>query len=470
MKTLASILSSLCCFLLYSQDINIQLFSTGLVRPVNIAHAGDSRLFVVEQDGRIQIINTDGTLNTLPFLDIDNKVINLASGGDERGLLGLAFHPNYDVNGYFFVNYIDNNGNTVISRFTRDSVNLSIADPASELIILTFSQPFPNHNGGDLAFGPDGYLYIATGDGGSGGDPQNNAQNLTNFLGKILRIDIDGSNGPVNYQIPADNPFVSNPAALDEIWVYGLRNPWKFSFDRLTDDLWIGDVGQNDIEEVDLVPATTSGQNFGWRCYEGTAPFNTSGCPDISELTMPVAEYDHFADGLFKCSITGGFRYRGTSYPTLNGLYFFADYCSGEIGYLTENGPTWDKTFELFVGNQWTAFGEDVDGELYVAAINNGNIYRLIDANLSIDDNQLDEIAVYPNPTNNEIVLDLQTINPSLLEKILIFDLQGKMLKTYNPSDRIIQKINVGDLASGYYLMHIYTGSSAQSIRKFIIN
>ncbi|NNL83294.1 MAG: hypothetical protein HKP28_07885, partial [Winogradskyella sp.] len=297
----------LMCFILtlsQAQVLDLELFATGLARPVNIKHANDSRLFVVEQEGTITVVDSDGTLQIQPFLDISSRVYNIGPIGDERGLLGLAFHPNYTTNGYFYVNYIDNSGNTVISRFTRDVVDPTIADPNSELIILTISQPFSNHNGGDMHFGPDDYLYIATGDGGSGGDPQDNGQDTNNLLGKILRIDIDNTANGNNYAIPNDNPFVGMVNMREEIWVYGLRNPWKFSFDRLNNDLWIGDVGQNDIEEIDLLPAGTSGQNLGWRCYEGGVVYNSTGCPPANELTFPIAEYLHFGSGEFKCSIT----------------------------------------------------------------------------------------------------------------------------------------------------------------------
>ncbi len=236
----------------------------------------------MEQGGKIKILS-NGVINPVPFLDISGQI----SSGSERGLLGLAFHPDYADNGYFYVNYTKQNGDTQVSRFTRDPANPDIADPTSELPIIGYSQPFANHNGGCLAFGPDGYLYIGSGDGGSGGDPGNRAQNINLLLGKLLRIDVDNPSGGNNYGIPADNPFVGNPNAKGEIWAYGLRNPWRFSFDFTDNNLWIGDVGQGNIEEVDRTATTEAGFNYGWRCYEGSQPYNTENCPPQSELTFP---------------------------------------------------------------------------------------------------------------------------------------------------------------------------------------
>ncbi|NOY46917.1 MAG: T9SS type A sorting domain-containing protein [Chlorobi bacterium] len=369
-----------------AQTIDIVSFGTGFNKPVSIKSAGDNRLFVVEQDGTIQILNTDGTTNATPFLNIDSSVIDLNGFGDERGLLGLVFHPNYDSNGFFFVNYIDNNGDTVISRFSVSNTDANTANSNSELILLNIAQPFSNHNGGDMAFGSDGFLYISTGDGGSGGDPGNRAQDLSTLLGKMLRIDVDNSSNGNNYAIPPDNPFFNDgdTTTLDEIWAYGLRNVWKFSFDRQTGDLWSADVGQGLFEEINMVSSTASGINYGWRCYEGNSVFNNTGCPDASTLTFPIAEYSHSNNGNFKCSITGGYRYRGTTYPNFSGLYFFADYCSNEIGFLAENGANWDMSFsDVFDGNNWVAFGEDSNGELYIAGISSGTIYKIVDADLN---------------------------------------------------------------------------------------
>ncbi len=256
-------------------------FASGFTSPVIITHAGDSRLFVGNQTGSVFIVDSAGNVNGEPFLDITGKVIY----GGEQGLLGLAFHPDYKNNGYFYVNYIGEGDSTHISRFTMLSGNPDKADPASEMSILRIEQPYKNHNGGDLAFGPDGYLYIALGDGGSGGDPENRAQNRSVLLGKILRIDVDNGNP---YSIPETNPFYGMSSVRNEIWALGLRNPWRFSFDRMTGDLWIADVGQNASEEINFQPAgSQGGENYGWRCYEGLQPFNEDNCPGVDILYFP---------------------------------------------------------------------------------------------------------------------------------------------------------------------------------------
>ena len=283
-------------------EIKVEPVITGLANPVAITHAGDGsgRLFITLKGG--QVIIYDGTqMLPTPFLDITS----LVSSGGEQGLLSVAFHPNYASNGLFFVNYTDTNGDTVIARYSV-STDPNVGDQSSAFILLTITQPFSNHNGGQLQFGPDGYLYIGMGDGGSGGDPQNNAQNLLTLLGKMLRIDVDGGNP---YAIPVDNPFLGDPTALDEIWASGFRNPWRFSFDRLTGDLFIADVGENRREEVDFQPASSpGGENYGWRLMEGNLCFNPPTNCNNGTLTLPILEYDH----LLGCSVTGGHRYRGT--------------------------------------------------------------------------------------------------------------------------------------------------------------
>lgn len=371
---LLSFVLLLCATFAFSQiTIDLELIASGFDNPVDIAHAGDDRLFVVEKDGYIRIINADGTVEATPFLDIDSKV---RSNGNEQGLLGLAFHPDYANNGYFYVNYIDNGENTRICRFTVSS-NPNIADLSTEILLYAVTQPYSNHNGGDLNFGPDGYLYIGLGDGGSGGDPGNRSQNTGLALGKMLRIDID--NG-FTYSIPADNPFVNDPATLNEIWAIGLRNPWRFSFDRLTGDMWIADVGQNEFEEIDFQPAnSTGGENYGWRCYEGFEEFNTSGCPSANTLTEPVHAYaNNFNNG---CSVTGGYVYRGSQFPAFVGLYIYVDYCTGKFWSLQRAGAnSWTNTeIATFESYEYSSFGEDKDGELYVTGYANGEIYRIID-------------------------------------------------------------------------------------------
>ena len=434
-------------FLFGQPEITIESFATNFEKPVGIKNAGDQRLFVVEQDGLIQIVNPDGSKNSTPFLDIQGRVINIFNIGEERGLLGLAFHPDYATNGFFYVNYSNNSGNNVVSRFSVSTSNENIADPNSELILLTIDQPFGNHNGGDLAFGADGYLYISSGDGGSSGDPGDRAQDLGILLGKLLRIDVDNQSNGNNYAIPNDNPFVGNASARDEIWAYGLRNAWKFSFDRQTNDLWIADVGQGSFEEINRAGASEDGLNYGWRCYEGNQTFNTNDCPNATTLTFPVAVYGH--SGTSRCSISGGYRYRGSQYPAFAGLYFFADYCSNEIGFLEQNGANWTMTFsDAFSGNNWSAFGEDVNGELYIAGISSGTIYKIAEDSLSEEDQLKFEISMYPNPANELLMIKTNSASGSPIA-VTIYDTNGRLIRKskHNASELIaipIENFNVG--------------------------
>ena len=334
----------------------------GIQSPTDIQSPrdGSGRLFILEQPGRI-LIWKDGQLVGTPFLDIRDRVGN---NGSEQGLLGLAFHPRFSKNGHFFVNYTDRDGNTHIARFTS---NGDIADTGSEKLLLFVHQPFPNHNGGALAFGPDGYLTIGLGDGGSAGDPYANAQSHNSLLGKLLRLDV---NQGEPYAIPTDNPYLQNGTGSPEIWAIGLRNPWRFSFDRLTGDLWIGDVGQNLWEEIDFIPAgTPGGMNLGWNKMEANHPYNGSNQPEFS---APVAEYPHGAE----CSISGGYVYRGTALPEWQGVYFFGDYCSGAIWGLTSPPQAATPILLFQTGFKISTFGLDENGEIYLADYN-GVLYRL---------------------------------------------------------------------------------------------
>jgi len=362
------------CQIAFAQlEIELEQVASGLSSPVDMAHAGDDRLFIVERSGRIKILNQDGSsLGT--FLDIDSKVAQ-TGGQNEQGLLGLAFHPNYADNGYFFVHYTDNGEDGVLARYSVDSSDPNKADVNSEKIIMEFAQPTWNHNGGCIKFGPDGYLYIGMGDGGFGGDPGNRSQNRQLWLGKMLRIDVDNGDP---YSIPADNPFVNDDETLDEIWAIGVRNPWKFSFDKETGDMWIADVGQNAWEEIHFQAADSpGGENYGWRCYEGNNDFNTGGCGDISQYEMAIAEYNH--QGFTHCSVTGGFVYRGSEFPSMVGHYVFADYCSGRFWSIVPDGSGgWDmEEVGSFPGNDVSSFGEDVNGELYSLRLGQGRIYRV---------------------------------------------------------------------------------------------
>jgi glucose/arabinose dehydrogenase len=345
----------------------------GLTAPVFVTGAGDGsgRLFVVQQSGQI-MVTRDGVLSGAPFLEISDRTSLPRSGTSygERGLLGLAFHPQYAENGYFYVNYTDRNGDTNISRFQVRLDDPDQADPASEKRLLFVSQPFANHNGGMLEFGPDGYLYIGLGDGGSGGDPQGNAQSNQTLLGKLLRIDVN-SGDP--YTVPADNPF-ANGGGLPEIWSNGLRNPWRFAFDRLTSDLYVADVGQNQWEEVSFLPAGSPGAaNFGWDYYEATHAYEGQPPQDV-QIVQPVAEYDH-GQG---CSITGGYVYRGLNLPAWQGVYLYGDYCSGLVwGLLRGAEGAWQHELLFQTGMNITSFGLDEAGELYLADFSSGAIYRL---------------------------------------------------------------------------------------------
>jgi glucose/arabinose dehydrogenase len=344
-----------------------QLFAAGFDQPVYLTHAGDhsGRLFIVEKSGQIWIME-NGQRSPLPFLDIRSIV---SSEQSERGLLSLVFHQNYITNGFFFIYYTDIFGDTVTARY-QVSDNPDIADPDSQKIIFQSEQPYANHNGGHLAFGPDGYLYISTGDGGSGGDPLGNGQNRLSFLGKILRINVDGQ---LPYEIPADNPFITFSSARGENWAYGLRNPWRFSFDRANGDLFIGDVGQNTWEEITLLPAGTPGGNLGWNHFEGNHSFK--GDPNQREgLIFPILEYQHTGG---HCSVTGGYVYRGKLLPEWNGVYLFGDYCSGVVwGALPDENGLWraQQLYDLPVS--LASFAEDQEGELYVVDLN-GDIYQL---------------------------------------------------------------------------------------------
>jgi glucose/arabinose dehydrogenase len=345
--------------------ITLTRVASGFVQPVHVAHAGDGsgRLFVVERRGIIRIVR-NGTVVPTPFLDISGLV---TTGGNEQGLLSVAFPPAFAARQHFYVHYtgLAGIGDTVLARY-RVTPDADIADPSGAVTLLALAQPFTNHNGGQLAFGPDGFLYVGLGDGGSGGDPFNNGQSLSSLLGKILRIDVEGGGAP--YGIPAGNPFG------DEIWAYGLRNPWRFSFDRANGDLYIADVGQNAFEEVNVQPATSAGgENYGWKLMEGLHCFNSPSCNQAG-LTLPVAEYDH---GAGDCSITGGFVYRGAQHPSLQGIYFYGDFCTGRLWGLRRSGAAWEGQLLLDSTLQISSFGEDEAGNLYVADYGVGDLYRI---------------------------------------------------------------------------------------------
>jgi glucose/arabinose dehydrogenase len=345
--------------------VKLSLFAKGLPNTVSIvSRPDDNQLYVLDQSGIIRTVNASGSVDSAPFMDIQSRV----KFGGEMGLLGLAFSPHYSSDGYLFVNYIDRNQNTVISRF--GSTRAGKPDISSEQKVLSLAQPYTNHNGGALLFGPDGYLYAALGDGGSHGDPQNRAQNAGVLLGKILRLDVSR----MPYAVPASNPFAAQPGKRGEVWDYGLRNPWRISFDRQTHELYIADVGQGDYEEVNIEPAGKGGNNYGWRCYEGLHDFNLKACGPKDSFKFPALEYDHGQD---RCSITGGYVYRGQKYPALNGKYLYGDYCSGQLYWAQENNGKLKPVLALDTQYKFSTFGEDSQGELYVADYATGKIYHI---------------------------------------------------------------------------------------------
>ena len=379
-------------------QISLIQVASGLTAPVYVTHAGDNsgRIFIVEQTGVIRIVH-NGNLLTKPLLDISDRV----RFNGEEGLLSIAFPPNYSQKGYFYVYYTrKGETNNQVSRFHLSS-DPNVADPNSEQPILLLNHPtYTNHNGGLLVFGPDGYLYIGTGDGGGGGDPSRNAQNPASLLGKLLRIDSEyawgqtpaGSNQfflPIllnknqtssspSYKIPADNPFVGQSGARPEIWALGLRNPWRYAFDRQTHDLYIADVGQNTWEEIDFQPAgSQGGENYGWNILEGQHCYNTSSCTEPANYSPPIWEYNHGPNDSTGCSITGGYVYRGTDYPAMQGIYFYGDYCSRTVWGLQNNAGAWENHTCLNTPAGITSFGEDQSGELYLTS-SNGVVYQVV--------------------------------------------------------------------------------------------
>lgn len=353
-----------------AEEVVFSEFASGFNRPLYVTHAddGSERLFVLEQTGKVWIIN-DGVRARQPFIDISGLISASANRPySEQGLLGLAFHPEYSANGGFFVNYTDRSGATVVARYQVSLSNPDVADPGSGQIIFQLGQPYANHNGGHIDFGPDGFLYISLGDGGSANDPLGAGQNRRLLLGAMLRIDVDGASP---YAIPPDNPFVGDDSALDEIWAYGLRNVWRFSFDRVTGDMYLADVGQNLLEEISFQPADSAGgENYGWNVWEGTNPFAGG---NASDHVPPVFEYPHSLG----CSVTGGYVYRGGAIPQLEAVYLFGDYCTGRMWAMYRD-PDLNWRAEEFANTGWaiSSFGEDEAGEIYVVDYA-GTIYRI---------------------------------------------------------------------------------------------
>ena len=443
----------------FAQTVGITSFATGFSNPTELTHAGDSRMFLVQQGGGIKVINPNGSVNATNFLTITSAKISFS--GNERGLLGLAFHPDFANNGYFYVNYTrTGDGATTIERYTVSTNNPNVADASSGTVLLTVPQPFNNHNGGSIKFGPDGYLYIGMGDGGNGGDPGNRAQNINENLGKMLRIDV---NGTFPYTSPPDNPYVGIDGN-DEIWAIGLRNPWKYSFDKSNGDLWIADVGQNAVEEINRVSGTAAGLNYGWKCYEGNSTY-TAGCAQATtNYTFPIRTLTHSGDNA--ASITGGYVYNGTQYPNFIGRYFFTDLNYNKIGVIdTEGALTFSQAFSNF--GYITTFGEDVNGELYAVSADTGIVYKIVDTSLATNDFTANGFSLYPNPATSSFVI--HNTNGVQLKQVELFDLTGKLLLQQSLRQADDQKLNVELLQSGIYLVSIEGVSGVIYTTKLVV-
>jgi len=439
--------------------------------PLDLQNAGDgtNRIFVAERAGIIKVFpNSSSAASLKTYLDITDRV----SAGGEMGLLGLAFHPDYENNGFFYVNYtVSNPRKTRISRFQVSSENPDSADKNTELISLTFNQPYSNHNGGWIGFGPDdGYLYIGTGDGGSGGDPQNNGQSITTFLGKILRIDIDNQDPGLEYAIPDSNPFVdSTGTVVKEIYAWGMRNPWRNSFDAVTGWLWSADVGQNQWEEISIIE---NGKNYGWRCYEGTHSYNTSGC-NYPEYIEPVWEYSHSLG----CSVTGGYVYRGPTVPELTGKYIYADYCDRTVWSLEYEGiPPPDNQTLLTAQGSVSSFGVDENNELYVVTFNPDRIYRFSPSTTGFEDLHIPfEYKLeqnYPNPFNPNTNIKYQVGNDGFVS-LEVFNSLGEDVATivneFKQAGTYQTYFNGANLPSGIYIYILKSGNFLQSKKMILL-
>lgn len=436
----------------FSQGIGAMEFSSGFLGITDIQNAGDDRLFIVEKNGLIRILNANGTVNATPFLDLTSQVTTSA----ERGILGLSFHPNYQSNGFLFVNYANLNGNIQVSRFTVSS-NPDVADINTEVILTETAESSGIHNGGAIQFGTDGFLYIAIGDGSS----SDRGQALDTFRGKILRIDVDTASGGNNYGIPASNPFASG-GGLPEIWSYGLRNPWRFSIDDATGNIWIADVGASSVEEINRQNITENPVNYGWRCYEGSSPLFPGECPNINELAFPIAEYSS-ASGSDHCSIIGGYVYRGNEFPSLQGRYIFGDYCSGLIGSVDATGTLLEETI---VPDNIFTFGEDFNGEVYVGT-QSGNIYKIVDSQLGTEDfNKNNEIVLYPNPSSTALSV---VSSRESIHSIGIFSNLGVQVYSTRVNEHQQISIPVNTLKSGVYFVKIYLTTGHEVLKKLII-
>ncbi len=443
--------------------------------PLDLQNSGDGtdRIFVVERAGRIKVFPNSSSVTSLnTFLDITDRV----SGGGEMGLLGLAFHPDYANSGFFYVNYTNNSGDTRVDRFTVNNTNPNIADPASQVNLLAIDQPFGNHNAGDLAFGPDGFLYVAFGDGGSGGDPKNHGQNLKTILASIIRINIDSTSNNKNYSIPQDNPFVNNTDSLkEEIFAYGLRNVWRFSFDQ-TGNIWAADVGQNAWEEIHLIE---SGKNYGWRIMEGMHCFEPSTNCNREGLELPIWEYGHNSEGGY--SITGGYVSQDINVPDILNKYIYADYVTGNIWAFDPSNSSTPNSLIKKVSQNISTFGIDENKTLYFADLTSGKIYKFIDNSVnsvgSITPSNFELLQNYPNPfnpsTNIKYTIPVETTHKlSLPVQLKIYDLLGKNIATLveqnKTSGNYTIEFDASSLTSGIYFYRIIAGNFI-STKKMIL-
>lgn len=440
-------------------QVSSTLIAEGFTQPVDIANDGFSNnIYIVEKRGIIKYFDKANPTDIKTLINLTSVVSNNAS---EKGLLGLAFHPSYSTNGYFFVNYTTASNTTVIARY---QANNGVGNINTAKTIYTVTQPFSNHNAGDLVFGKDGLLYIPMGDGGSAGDPGNRAQNPLNSLGKMLRIDINTESAP--YLIPPTNPYRNNSAFLPEILSLGLRNPWRVAVDRLTGDIFIGDVGQNSTEEISLVSRDTKGgENFGWRCLEGNKNYNTSGCQPASTYVAPIFEYpQNSANG---CSITGGFVYRGTKSPSLEGKYIYGDYCVGQIWALSKSTTnSWTSAPILKTGrSELSTFGEDREGEIYYANLNQGTIFLISSTSTSTEDMiSSQDWNISPNPVSSVLNINLISQSRGNIE-LSIMDLTGKVLIKKNYTTTKTLSIDISSLTKGIYIVAFKQGTSIATKR-----
>jgi len=460
--------------------LRLQTFSSGYDEPLGIANCGDSRLFIVERKGKIWICDSAGNKRATPYLNISDSI---KTSGSEQGLLGLVFDRDYVNNGFFYVNYINKKGNTRVSRFKVLPNNPNRADRTSERVLLGVGQPFSNHNGGQLKFGPDGYLYIALGDGGDAADPYNNAQDMTTLLGKILRIDIRAQDPGLKYAIPPTNPFVGKPGHRGEIWASGLRNPWRISFDSKNGNLWISDVGQNYWEEINFQPATSKGgENYGWSCWESSHFFKTNCDAAGSYPTFPVAEYPHALTASCSGSITGGYVYRGQLFPKMAGKYIYADFCSGVFRAVYKDHGVWVNRY-LTTQNpfSYSSFGEDMNRELYVSSASTGEILMLVDSSTAFPRfaspknysgvRNLDEISLFPNPNTGEFIVQLTAIKKESFPVKIINQLGQEMMsenKTVEAGENE-WNFSVAGLEKGIYFIHVLS-SEGTVTRKFSVH